>query len=291
MKLITRLSPFALALALAFSPGASLFAQQAEEDVESIEETATPDEVEDLEMEESDLSPDLEPQELGRVEATIDEIDALIALPEGARLREADEDPANPTDAFEQRGVENLLGTAPKFVYVPQGISPMIIPWVREQVILEELQEEVSRLRSSGTPEDLQKALEISRAAIEQYGGNPNAGWARQSEAALLDALRSPEDREQEPMEVVTGPQSDDVVLPAWIRENTLGVMIDQSNPGGSLVLIGRDLLNPGQRVPRYSQVVVKEVGQSSVDDIVEDGYVVYEFRNREFLVPVRETR
>ncbi len=229
--------------------------------------------------------------ELGRVEATIDEIDALIALPEGARLREADEDPLSPSDAFEQRGVENLLGTAPRFVYVPQGISPMIIPWVREQVVLEELQEEVSRLRSTGTPENLQKALEISRRATEQYGANPNAAWAREAEASLLVALRSPEDRDQEPIQIVDAPATEDVTLPAWIRENTLGVMFDSNDPGRSMALVGRDLLNPGQRVPRYSQVVVKEIGQSKVENRVEDGYVVFEFRNREFMVPVRETR
>ncbi len=289
MKLITRLSPLAMALALLAAPGASLYAQDAE--AEPIEESAIDEGVEDLQMDELS-SDDLEPQELGRVEATVDEIDALIALPAGARLREADEDPNNPSDAFEERGVENLLGTSPRVVYVPQGISPMIIPWVREQVVLEELQEEVNRLRSSGTPENLQKALEISRRAIEQYGGNPNAQWARQAEASLLVALRSPDEQQDEtPVEIVQGPSTEDVVLPAWIRDNTMGIMFDRSNPANSLVVVGRELLNPGQRVPRYSQVVVKEVGQSTVGDKVEDGYVVYEFRNREFLVPVRETR
>src|SRR5690606_27386890 len=124
----------------------------------------------------------------------------------------------------------------------------MIIPWVREQVVLEELQEEVNRLRTSGTPENLQKALEISRRAIEQYGGNPNAQWARQAEASLLVALRSPDEQQDEtPVEIVQGPSITEVELPAWIRQNTMGVLFDQDSPADSRAVVGTSILGPGE--------------------------------------------
>jgi hypothetical protein len=289
MNSMRNLSSLAVALVMAALPFAPLAAQDAEEQSETSQST-----VPGIEVLVGEEMPDTgSDEDLGRVEATVDEIDALIALPAGARLREADEDLTNPADAIRERGVENLLGAAPRFVYVPQGISPMIIPWVREQVILEEFEMEVAKLRATGTPENLQKALETVRRINAQYGTNPNAAWAREAEPMLLAQLRGPEDatNQEQPIEVVQGPRSEEVILPAWIRENTKGVMYDKENPGRSMVLVGRDLLNPGQRVPRYSQVVIKEIGQSQVDNRVEDGYVVFEFRSRDFRVPVREVR
>ncbi len=291
MRSKRNLSSLAVALLLAALPLAPLAAQEVDDPSQSAGD-AIPG-IEALVDEEAPAQED-DATGLGRVEATVDEIDAMIALPPGARLREADEDLANPSDAIRRRGVENLLGAAPRFVYVPQGISPMIIPWVREQVVLEELEMEVARLRATGRPENLQKALETVRRVNEQYGANPNAAWARAAETTLLAQLRAPDeatDQPERPIEVVQGPSAEEVILPAWIRDNTKGVMFDKENPGRSMVLVGRDLLNPGQRVPRYSQVIVKEIGQSNVDNRVEDGYVVFEFRSRDFRVPVRETR
>jgi hypothetical protein len=291
MRSKSNLSSLAVALMLATLPFAPLTAQEADGMIQPIDDSVPG--IEALVDEEASPAAD-EADGLGRVEATVDEIDAMIALPPGARLREADEDLTNPADAIRERGVENLLGTAPRFVYVPQGISPMIIPWVREQVVLEELEMEVARLRATGAPEDLQKALETVRRVNEQYGANPNAAWARVAETTLLAQLRGPEDataQPEQPLEVVQGPTAEEIILPAWIRDNTKGVMFDKQDPGRSMVLVGRDLLNPGQRVPRYSQVIVKEIGQSQVDNRVEDGYVVFEFRSRDFRVPVREAR
>ena len=69
--------------------------------------------------------------------------EAYAAIPQEEDLGKELEEPEKPATLFKtQEDVRKLLGDEPRFVYSPRNLpDPMIIPWVRRDVIVREMME------------------------------------------------------------------------------------------------------------------------------------------------------
>jgi len=214
---------------------------------------------------------------------TVEYIESLMALPPAAQLgREADEDLENPRNLFENEQVrEALLGETPRFVYFPVGVDPMIIPWVRNQIVVRERADDARKLLESAQQEgerDLaRQALDLIDTLDEDYPEAAAAENIEQLRGEIVAFIESPQTDQ-----IVQGPgaeiQEPKVELPPWIPNNTRGVLLDRENPRQSSVLVGDFILGLGDRIERFPLVVVKEILPQQV---------IYEYQDTEFIVQV----
>ncbi len=208
-----------------------------------------------------------------KIEASVEEIQRLIDLPSTAQLGlESDEDPTKPKTMFaDTKAILDVFGEKPVFVYFPEGVDPMIIPWVRQQIIAQELLEKGRILAAAG---DNQKAMAIFQEILDKYAATPVAPDARRD----LDIVRKRVQSEAEtggPIQVAD-PTQPEVTLPKAIADSTTGIFY--MGPTGSQVIIFDEIVGVGDRVPRYANVVVKEI---------QPGLIVYEFQGKKFEVTV----
>lgn len=191
-----------------------------------------------------------------RASNTVGELQQMINLPTTATLKESEEDLKNPKSVFEGKDLEKIFSNKPRFIYYPEGVDPMIIPWVRERIVAEERFAEAMVAKAN---KDWEKARAILKDILDKYSTTDEANKVPQAlvgidqaEALAKGAIVDPE----------TPPgESPDQQLPPWIAKNTSGVLI-RDEP---VVIIGNDFLKVGDTVPRYSSVRVKEISPSEV--------------------------
>lgn len=280
----------ALGMALAGLPGALLWAQ----DGAPIDPQGDP-ELEAIVARQAGLDPEPPPaiapepgsegaasqdETAGEVVVTVDDIQNLIALP--AQIgREIDEKPVD--DKFNAPGGPELLRENPPFVYVPANLpDPLIIPWVRDQVIFQEKMDEARRLLAEGLSSKALPTIKQAQDLLNTVPPPPDAAAAEELAAARMEiaravsALTAVSEGDTGPIEVKPAPV---INLPEPVRATTNGVIVDRENPNESMVIVGDFMLRPGQTVPKFPTVRVKSVGKQAV---------VYEYRNKEFVVNVR---
>lgn len=208
-----------------------------------------------------------------KIEASVEEIQRLIDLPSTAQLGlESDEDPTKPKTMFvDTKSILEVFGEKPVFVYFPEGVDPMIIPWVRQQIIAQELLEKGRVLAAAG---DYEKAMAIYQEILDKYAATPVAPEARRE----LDVVRRivTQNAAAEGGVQVTSPDQPEVMLPKAIADSTTGIMY--MGPRGSQVIIFDEIVGVGDRVPRYANVTVKDI---------QPGLIVYEFQGKSFEVTV----
>jgi len=206
-----------------------------------------------------------------KIEATVEEINSMIGLPSTASLaRESDEDPAKPKSMFtDDTSILAVFGEKPSFVYFPEGVDPMVIPWVRQQIIAQELLDKARVLAAAG---DDQKAMATLQEILDKYVATPSAQDARRE----LDVIRA---RISEPTGTTTAavtPEDQKIQLPKAVADNTKGIFY--FGGAGSQVVIFDEILGVGDRVPKYANVTIKDI---------QPGLVVFEFQGRQFEVQV----
>lgn len=196
-------------------------------------------------------------------------IEALATAPKAEDLGKESEEPETPKTLFKtDEDVRKLLGEEPKFVYNPGDLpDPMIIPWVRREVIVRELLDMAQKGIKEGRLEEAKKYLE---EILREYPGSRHIKEARASLEKVQKMLA-----EGYGPEGVRAPQ---VLLPAWIASHTSGVIVDKQNPTKSVVLIGDSILKAGDHVPNYDEVVVGQISEKQV---------IYQYQGRKFPVVV----
>ena len=191
------------------------------------------------------------------------------AVPKTEDLGKESEEPEMPETLFRTKeDVRKLLGEEPKFVYDPGDLpDPMIIPWVRREVIVRELIEMAQEKINEGYLQEAKKYLE---EVLREYPGSRHIKEARTelnrvkkmlAEGYGPDGVRRPR-----------------FVLPSWVVSNTSGVIVDKQDPTQSVVLVGDEILRNGEPVPDYDEVVVDEIKEKEV---------VYRYHSRKFPVVV----
>ena len=192
-----------------------------------------------------------------------------IAVPKTVDLGKESEEPEMPETLFRtEEDVRKLLGEEPKFVYNPRDLpDPMIIPWVRREVIVRELIDMAQEKIKEGYLQEAKKYLE---EILKEYPGSRHIKEARTQLNQVKKMLA-----EGYGPEGVRRPR---VVLPAWVVSNTSGVIVDQQDPTQSIVLVGDAILQVGDKVPDYDEVAV---------DQIKEKEVIYLYNGRKFPVVV----
>lgn len=231
----------------------------------------------------ADSETELESEE---VEYSITELQQLIQSGGTAPSKEYQEDPSNPKVLFSSESeLQSIFDETPSFIYFPTGPDPMIIPWVRERVIAEEL---FSEAMVAKTARDFDKARAILQEISDKYPETEHGVKAPGELAAIdqqlenerlaaLEAELAQGQATQEALPLIAGPQEpEDPVLPLWIVENTKAILMTESSE--PVALVGTEFLRPGDIVPKFSAVRVKRVAPSQV---------VYTYQNEDFTVDV----
>lgn len=285
-----RLLAVLLGLGLLAFPGAhTVWAQDGEDPEIEVETDETDGEQLDVEV--------MTEEELEEIGTTVQDIERMIQLPPPAQLgQEADEDLENPRSIFRDKAVrEALLGPEPDHVYIPSGIDPMIIPWVRERIVVEEKLKEArdlfdkaqkqitSRDKTEEMHREAQRTAERAQTILEELQENyPEATQANQVEqlSRSVQQVLAMKYTDEGTFDPTRAPEIEErvVELPPWVIENTDGILLDRDDPRESLVLLDDQLLRPGDRLKRYSAITVKEVLPQQV---------IYDYQGSEFIVKV----
>ncbi len=208
-------------------------------------------------------------QDINTSPTTAVPVKEYLVVPKTEDLGKESEEPEMPETLFRTKeDVRKLLGEEPKFVYDPHDLpDPMIIPWVRREVIVRELIEMAQEKIKEGRLQEAKKYLE---EVLREYPGSRHIKEAR----AELNQVKKMLAEGYGP-EGVRRPQ---LVLPSWVVSNTSGVIVDKQDSTQSVVLVGDAILRIGEPVPDYDEVVVDEIKEKEV---------VYRYHSRKFPVVV----
>jgi hypothetical protein len=212
-----------------------------------------------------------------RIDATsVEDLQRLLNLPASGQLREFEEDPSRPRTLFSTDAeVTRILGERPEFIYFPEGVDPMIIPWVRERIASEEMWAEANLARANG---DFDRAINLLRDLRERFPAT-DSGSRAPGEIERVIRLREEANRPQitrSPgldLPLIAPPVVEEPVLPEWVKRNTTGVMMSSR----STVLVGNDFLTEGDPVPRFASVRVKAISASEVTFVYQEKEFVVE--------------
>lgn len=169
------------------------------------------------------------------------------------------------TNLFKNKEIRRLLGDEPRFIYDPADRpDPMVAPWVRRAAIFKELSVVAEMLTAQG---EFDQAVAVYQRILQlndpRFSGVVHAkltAIAERQNAAAVAAIQA-----QTAVE--------NIELPAWIHDNTTGVII---SPGREMCLVGEYMLRLGDSVPNYPEVRICEIAPSKV---------VYQIRNKTFEV------
>jgi hypothetical protein len=176
------------------------------------------------------------------------------------------EEPKSPIKLFQsEQDIERLLGTKPRFVYDPKDYpDPMIIPWIRRDVLVREILDVARKQAAKG---NFAAAKELLTRALKDYPDSRHI-------TAVQDEIKKIEEMERKGITGVG--QQEVVLLPSWVASHTNGILWSEEKP---LVLVGDVLLSEGDEVPRYVGVTVKKINKQEVE---------FSFKGRTFPVAVR---
>ena len=175
-----------------------------------------------------------------------------------------------------------LFGRKP-FVYDAKGRpDPMIVPWIRAEIIgTEHLNQALVYVREAEASTDVETKRSKYIQALEELDqvvkADPTAVLGKNAQTQI-DKIRVAMEKIPPAGVVVTPTPTKPPELPAWIVANTRGIVFDQSPKQDHRVLVGDDLLRAGGTVPKFPNVKVVEIKREQV---------VYEFQNTRIPVKV----
>jgi TolA-binding protein len=195
--------------------------------------------------------------------------------------REVDE--TTPTELFRQEEIRRLLGESPTVVYqvVYDGKplpDPMIIPWVRNAVVLKERFDEAVALLAQNR---IQQGREALLAIITEF---PNTEYARQAQE-ILQKLQEETAQPKEQGAIVRAtptPPPVQIMVDPNIRVGS--ILVDAKNPEENRVMINGRSYRAGDVIRGFSNHRVVKV---------TDGAVVIEVeamgQRKEFTIPIKQ--
>jgi hypothetical protein len=171
--------------------------------------------------------------------------------------------------------VKKLLTKEPKFIYDPgRSPDPMIIPWVRDQLLANEKLDKAKQLFLT---KDYESVLQICNDIIENYKNFPEI--QKQSEDLLEKTKKEITDARLRPTSKGVDKETiQQVELPPAVRSGTKGILF--SDNGQALALVNDDILSVGDEVPNNKGVFV--------EDIKKTGEVIYRYKGVLFPVTVK---
>lgn len=177
--------------------------------------------------------------------------------------------------------VRKLLGDNPQVVYrvVVNGTplpDPMIIPWIRQGRVVEELFDEAVVLLGNGR---IDSAREKLLALMTEYPSTEQAAQAREILAKLENLQGAPTPRP------ISRPSASPTPVEVQLNPNVKvsTVLIDPNNPADSRVVIGGRAYAVGEAIRNYPDHKVVSISDDTVIIEVEKQGV-----SKQFPIPVR---
>ena len=203
----------------------------------------------------------------------------LPTLPRREKITRESEEPETPLNLLEDPDVRRILRSEPDYIYDPRDMKdPMIVPWVRHALLIREYLESAKNYvanRRFNRAKSLIKQVRDLLPDIRDVEQRKNA----ESQIAMLEEqikqATSTETDIEEYREPVPTPALEP--LPAWIKTNITGV-IWEPKASDRMVLIGDDILEEGDKIPRYPDARVQKINPSSV-------VISYRGRSEEIIV------
>lgn len=197
-------------------------------------------------------------------------------------VREVDE--TTPTELFRQEEVRRLLGESPTVVYqvvydAKPLPDPMIIPWVRNAVVLKERFDEAVALLAQNR---LQQGREALLAIITEF---PNTEYARQAQellAKLQEETAQPKDRPAV-VQATPTPAPIQIMVDPNIRVGS--ILVDAKNPEENRVMINGRAYRAGDVIRGFSNHRVVKVMEGTV--VLE---VEAMGQRKEFTIPIKRS-
>ena len=176
-----------------------------------------------------------------------------------------------------------LLTSRKPFLYDGKGRpDPMIIPWVRTEIVTNE---QIAQARQYVTDAEILTDFEAKKAryllAIQELDrvikSDPTSRYGKDAQA-LKDKIRALIEKIPAAGATPTPATTKPPELPPWVASNTRAIIYDASPKHDSTVLVGDDMLRVGDVVPKYPEVKVLQIDLRSV---------VYEFKGTMVTVKV----
>lgn len=185
------------------------------------------------------------------------------------------EDAGNIINIFDNPEIRRMLGVDPRFVYDTMGQpDPMLVPWVRNMAIFQELSAAAEELKRQG-------AYDQALALYQRLAKMNDHRFADQILANIDDLKEQIQVVEQQEWaalnDVPEDIEEEDIVLPPWVEDNTFGVLLIED--GAPMCIVGSATLSVGDAVPEFDHVTV--VG-------IEESKVTYEIRGKQFEVEIK---
>lgn len=172
--------------------------------------------------------------------------------------------------------VKNLLMNEPRFIYNPKRLpDPMIIPWVRDQLLAKE---KLDRAKQLMIEKDYNEVLKICNDITENHKNAPGivnqASDLRDKAKKALAELGADKEKKlkQEQGKLI------EVELPQAVRNGTKGILF--SSDGVPLVLVDDNILSEGDEVPNNKGVFIEKVKKT--------GEVLFRYKGVLFPVTVK---
>jgi hypothetical protein len=206
----------------------------------------------------------------------------IVAPPSALRRGAREMDETTPTELFRNEELRRLLGESPSVVYevVYEGKplpDPMIIPWVRNAMVLRERYEEAVALLAQNR---LQQGREALLAIITEF---PNTDYARQAQE-LLKKLEEESAQPKAPTAVVQAtptPAPLQIMVDPAVRVGS--ILVDARNPDENRVMINGRAYKAGDVIRGFANHRVVKV---------LDGAVIIEVeamgQRKEFTIPIK---
>jgi hypothetical protein len=173
------------------------------------------------------------------------------------------------TDLFKNAEILRMLGDRPRFVYQTNNRpDPMLVPWVRNQAIYNELSSQADALVEQG---NVDGAVELYQRILAMN----DIRFDALVRAKLTEISATQQQKDLALAE--TQPASEIVELPPWVYDNTNGVIID---PGKDLCLVGEYLLKKGDALPNYPDIFI---------DTISGKKVSYRYKDKTFEVALKD--
>ncbi|GIX45573.1 MAG: hypothetical protein KatS3mg130_1981 [Candidatus Sumerlaea sp.] len=207
----------------------------------------------------------------------------IVAPPSAKPKGQRESDETGPTPLFNQAEVRKLLGDNPTVVYqvVYEGKTlpdPMIIPWVRNAIVLKERFDEAVSLLGQNK---IQQGRQALLAIITEF---PNTDYARQAQellAKLDQELATPKGKAVTVRATPTPPPVQIMVDP---NVRVSSILADSSNPAENRVMINGRSYRAGDTIRGFpNHRVVKIMDQAVIIEVEAGG------ARREFTLKVRK--
>lgn len=172
--------------------------------------------------------------------------------------------------------VKRLLVKEPKFIYDPKRLpDPMIIPWVRDQLLATE---KLDKAKQYFVSKEYESVLQICNDILENHKNV--TGIVNQAQTLLDKTKKEITDAKQKKTIVRQDGEEKEiqVELPSAVRSGTKGILY--SGGGKALALINDNIVAIGDEVPDNKGVFLEEIKSS--------GEVIFRYKGVLFPVTVK---